>query len=111
MKHLPLTTIAAVVLVGCASTKQMGKEDAKDVLHEFFHNLDFERYERDIFRSIVTDDFHIYEAGKHMSRSEFFDFIESTHSDASISNDWLLISATKMWAHLFQEPREEKRRF
>ena len=90
MKHLLLTTIAAVVLVGCASTQHMTKQDAKDVLHEFFHNLDFERYERDIFRSIVTDDFHIYEAGKHMSRSEFFDFVESTHSDASISNDWLL---------------------
>ena len=90
MKHLLLTTIAAVVLIGCASTQHMAKQDVKDVLHEFFHNLDFERYERDIFRSIVTDDFHIYEAGKHMSRSEFFDFIESTHSDTSISNDWQL---------------------
>ena len=27
MKHLLLTTIAAVVLVGCASSKQMGKEE------------------------------------------------------------------------------------
>ncbi|MDP6795887.1 MAG: nuclear transport factor 2 family protein [Verrucomicrobiota bacterium] len=89
MKHI-LTTIAAIVLVGCASTQHMAKQDVKRVLHEFFHNLDFKRYERDTFRAMVTDDFHIYEAGKHMSRSEFFDFIESTHSDASISNDWLL---------------------
>ena len=90
LKHILITTIASVMLVGCASTQQMTKEDAKNVLHEFFHNLDFKRYERDAFRAIVTDDFHIYEASKHMSRSEFFDFVESTHTDASISNDWLL---------------------
>ncbi|MEC9081480.1 MAG: hypothetical protein VYE44_06850 [Verrucomicrobiota bacterium] len=90
MKHSLITTIVAMLLVGCASTQYMAKQDVKDVLHKFFHNLDFQKYERDNFRAIVTDDFHIYEAGKHMSRDEFFDFIESTHSDASISNDWLL---------------------
>ena len=107
MKHLLLTTIASAVLVGCASTQHIAKQDVKNVLDEFFHNLDFERYKQDTFRTIVTDDFHIYEAGKHMSRSEFFDFVESTHSNASISNDWVLsdfkIATDRHSAHISYE--------
>jgi len=45
MKHLLITTIAAVLLVGCASTKQVTKQQAKNVLHDFFDHLDFEGYD------------------------------------------------------------------
>ena len=61
--------------------------EAKRVLVEFFRNVYSEVYNRESFRDLITDDFHIYEAGKHMSRSEFFEFIESTHSEATLSND------------------------
>ena len=92
MKHLLLITIAAVLLAGCASIKkrEVTKLNAKEVLINFFHNLDFENYDRDAFREIVTGDFHIYEMGKHMSRKAFFNFIENTHSKSSVSHDWVL---------------------
>ena len=71
MKHLLLTTIAAVVLVGCASTKQVTKQQAKNVLHDFFDHLNFEGYDRKAFKTMVTDDFHIFEKGINMSRKDF----------------------------------------
>ena len=76
MKHILITTIAAVVLVGCASTKQVTKQQAENVLHDFFKHLGFENYDRDTFKAIVTDDFHIFEKGINMSRKDFFDFVE-----------------------------------
>ena len=63
MKHLLLITIAAVVLVGCATlVKDTGstEEEAKKVLIDFFDNLDFENYQRRSFNKIITNDFHIY---------------------------------------------------
>ena len=82
--------IAATVsmLTGCVSVTHVTEPEAKRVLVEFFRNVDFKVYNRESFRDLITDDFHIYEAGKHMSRSEFFEFIESTHSEATLSNDW-----------------------
>jgi len=90
MKHHLLTTIGAVVLVGCASTQQVTKQQAKNVLHDFFNHLDFKNYDRNTFNAIVTDDFHIFEKGINMSREDFFDFIDSTHSESAISHDWIL---------------------
>ena len=98
--------IAATVsmLTGCASVTHVTEPEAKRVLVEFFRNVDFEVYNRESFRDLITDDFHIYEAGKHMSRSEFFEFIESTHSEATLSNDWQLsdfeISTDHRSAHI-----------
>jgi hypothetical protein len=107
MKHLLLTTIAAVVLVGCASTKQVTKQQAENVLHDFFKHLDFENYDRDTFKAIVTDDFHIFEKGITMSRKVFFDFVDSSHSESAISHDWILsnfrISTHAQSAHISYE--------
>ncbi|MDP6232535.1 MAG: hypothetical protein QF913_10300, partial [Nitrospinaceae bacterium] len=80
-EHLLLTTIAAVLVVGCASTQQVTKQQAKNVLLDFFNHLDFRNYDRNTFNAIVTDDFHIFEKGINMSREDFFDFIDSTHSE------------------------------
>jgi hypothetical protein len=90
MKHLLITTIATVMLVGCASTKQVTKQQAKNVLHDFFDHLNFEGYDRKAFKTIVTDDFHIFEKGINMSRKDFFDFVDSIHSESAISKDWIL---------------------
>jgi hypothetical protein len=90
IKQILITTIAAALLMGCASTKHVAKQDALNVLHEFFHNMGVEKYDRDNFQAIVTDDFHIYERGMNMSRSEFFNFVEGMRSDSSISRDWVL---------------------
>mgnify|MGYP001159658969 CR=1 FL=1 len=101
-----LCMIAATVamLTGCASVTHVTEPEAKRVLFEFFRNVDFEVYNRESFRDLITDDFHIYEAGKHMSRIEFFEFIESTHSEATLSNDWQLsdfkISTDHRSAHI-----------
>ena len=98
--------IAATVsmLTGCVSVTHVTEPEAKRVLVEFFRNVDFEVYNRESFQDLITDDFHIYEAGKHMSRSEFFEFIESTHSEATLSNDWQLsdfeISTDHRSAHI-----------
>ncbi|MDB4805196.1 hypothetical protein OAH16_01175 [bacterium] len=108
MKHLLLTTIAAVLLVGCGSlVKDTGsaEEEAKKVLIDFFDNLDFQNYQRRSFNKIITEDFHIYEIGKHMSRDEFFDFVENNHSSSSVvSQDWTLsdfqISTVNETAHI-----------
>ena len=107
MKHLLLTTIAAVLLVGCASTKQVTKQQTKNVLHDFFDHLNFEGYDRKAFKTIVTDDFHIFEKGINMSREDFFDFVDSNHSESAISKDWILsnfrISAHAESAHISYE--------
>ena len=98
--------IAATVsmLTGCVSVTHVTEPEAKRVLVEFFRNVDFKVYNRESFQDLITDDFHIYEAGKHMSRSEFFEFIESTHSEATLSNDWQLsdfeISTDHRYAHI-----------
>ena len=102
LKILCITAVA--MLASCATMDRVSKTDAERVLHEFFRNVDFEVYNRESFRDLITDDFHIYEAGKHMSRSEFFEFIESTHSEATLSNDWQLsdfeISTDHRSAHI-----------
>ena len=85
-----IISIAAVLLAGCASTQQVTKQQAKNVLHDFFNHLDFKNYDRNTFNAIVTDDFHIFEKGINMSREDFFDFIDSTHSESAISHDWIL---------------------
>ena len=98
--------IAATVamLTGCVSVTHVTEPEAKRVLVEFFRNVDFEVYNRESFRDLITDDFHIYEAGQHMSRNDFFEFIESTHSEATLSNDWQLsdfeISTDHRSAHI-----------
>ena len=88
LKILCITAVA--MLASCATMDRVSKTDAERVLHEFFRNVDFEVYNRESFRDLITDDFHIYEAGQHMSRNDFFEFIESTHSEATLSNDWQL---------------------
>ena len=92
------------MLASCATMDRVSKTDAERVLHEFFRNVDFEVYNRESFRDLITDDFHIYEAGQHMSRNDFFEFIESTHSEATLSNDWQLsdfeISTDHRSAHI-----------
>ena len=102
-----IISIAAVLLVGCASTQQVTKQQAKNVLHDFFNHLDFKNYDRNTFNAIVTDDFHIFEKGINMSRKDFFDFVDSIHSESAISNDWILsnfrISAHAESAHISYE--------
>ena len=115
--------IAATVamLTGCVSVTHVTEPEAKRVLVEFFRSVDFEVYNRESFRDLITDDFHIYEAGKHMSRSEFFKFLSKAHirkrRSQTIGNFQTLtsppiiappISATKTWEHLFQEQRTGK---
>ena len=106
IKTTLLCTVAVTVsmLTGCASITRVTEPEAKRVLLEFFRNVDFEVYSRESFRELITEDFHIYEAGKHMSRIEFFEFIESTHSEATLSNDWQLsdfkISTDHRSAHI-----------
>ena len=102
-----IISIAAVLLAGCASTQQVTKQQAKNVLHDFFNHLDFKNYDRNTFNAIVTDDFHIFEKGINMSRKDFFDFVDSIHSESAISNDWILsnfrISAHAESAHISYE--------
>ena len=102
LKILCITAVA--MLASCATMDRVSKTDAERVLQEFFRNVDFEVYNRESFRDLITDDFHIYEAGQHMSRNDFFEFIESTHSEATLSNDWQLsdfeISTDHRSAHI-----------
>ena len=102
LKILCMTAVA--MLASCATMDRVSKTDAERVLHEFFRNVDFEVNNRESFRDLITDDFHIYEAGQHMSRNDFFEFIESTHSEATLSNDWQLsdfeISTDHRSAHI-----------
>ena len=102
LKILCITAVA--MLASCATMDRVSKTDAERVLHEFFRNVDFEVYNRESFRDLITDDFHIYEAGQHMSRNDFFEFIESTHSEATLSNNWQLsdfeISTDHRSAHI-----------
>ena len=102
LKILCITAVA--MLASCATMDRVSKTDAERVLHEFFRNVDFEVYNRESFRDLITDDFHIYEAGQHMSRNDFFEFMESTHSEATLSNDWQLsdfeISTDHRSAHI-----------
>ena len=104
MKKLLITTIAVMLLVGCATTKNVSTQQAKDVLHDFFNHLNIDKYDRNTFKRLVTDDFQIFETGIKMSRSEFFNFIESTHSESSVSQEWVLsnfrISTDNQSAHI-----------
>ena len=68
----------------------VAKQQAKNVLHDFFDHLNFEGYDRKAFKTIVTDDFHIFEKRINMSRKDFFDFVDSIHSESAISKDWIL---------------------
>ena len=118
LKILCITAVA--MLASCATMDRVSKTDAERVLHEFFRNVDFEVYNRESFRDLITDDFHIYEAGQHMSRNDFFD-LSKVHirkrRSQTIGSFQILkspptivppISATKTWGHSFQKQRMKK---
>ena len=64
MKHLLLTTIAAVLLVGCATTGQITEKQSIAALQDLFKALDVDKYNRNDFGLLITDDFQIFEKRK-----------------------------------------------
>jgi len=104
MKHLLLTTIAAVLLVGCATTGQITEKQSIAALQDLFKALDVDKYNRNDFGLLITDDFQIFEKRKKMSLNEFFDFIDSAYSGSTVSSDWELsdfvVSTDKKSAHI-----------
>ena len=89
-----IISIAAVLLAGCASTQQVTKQQAKNVLHDFFNHLDFKNYDRNTFNAIITDNVKRGIANNGQGQSLYnFNLIPGTSQSTSIySNSYAVIN-------------------
>ena len=59
-----------------AYSYEISEETAIAKLEEFFYLLDVDRYEKDDFFKVTTEDFQIFEDGVDLDRETFHEFIK-----------------------------------
>ena len=70
-------------------TYEVSEETAIAKLEEFFYLLDIERYDREDFFKVTTEDFQIFEDGLDLDRETFHEFIEEA-TGSTVETDWKL---------------------
>ena len=68
---------------------EISEETAIAKLEEFFYLLDVDRYERDTFSKVVTEDFQIFEDGLNLDRESFHDFVTEA-TGTIVETEWTL---------------------
>ena len=87
MKKLIL--ISVLLFSFNAFSIEISEETAIAKLEEFFYLLDVDRYERDTFSKVVTEDFQIFEVGNDFDLDSFDQFINNATGDI-VETDWTL---------------------
>ena len=72
-----------------AYSYEISEETAIAKLEEFFYLLDVDRYEKDDFFKVTTEDFQIFEDGLDLDRETFHEFIEEA-TGSIVETDWTL---------------------
>ena len=68
---------------------EVSEETAIAKIEEFFYLLDVDRYDKEEFSKVVTEDFQIFEDGVDLDRETFHEFIEEA-TGSIVETDWTL---------------------
>ena len=68
---------------------EVSEETAIAKLEEFFYLLDVDRYEKETFSRVITEDFQIFEDGLDLDRETFHEFVTEA-TGTIIKTDWVL---------------------
>ena len=81
----------ALTLLIClnAYTYEVSEETAIAKIEEFFYLLDIERYDREEFSNVVTEDFQIFEDGLDLDLDSFHQFVTEATSSI-VETEWTL---------------------
>ena len=81
----------ALTLLIClnAYSYEVSEETAIAKIEEFFYLLDIERYDREEFSNVVTEDFQIFEDGLDLDLDSFHQFVTEATSSI-IETEWTL---------------------
>ena len=81
----------ALTLLIClnAYSYEVSEETAIAKIEEFFYLLDIERYDREEFSNVVTEDFQIFEDGLDLDLDSFHQFITEAKSSI-VETKWTL---------------------
>ena len=103
MKNILL--ILTLFISGCSVEQNINEEEVMTLLNNYFNGIDVDNVQSDLFESLITDDYYIFEAGKIMSTREFKVFLNDIYKTAkTISSEWkfsdIKISTDKNSAHI-----------
>ena len=81
----------ALTLLIClnAYSYEVSEETAIAKIEEFFYLLDIERYDREEFSNVVTEDFQIFEDGLDLDLDSFHQFVTEATSSI-VETEWTL---------------------
>ena len=68
---------------------EVSEETAIAKLEEFFYLLDVDRYEKEAFSKVITEDFQIFEDGLDLDRETFHEFVTEA-TGTIVKTDWVL---------------------
>ena len=68
---------------------EFSEETAIAKLEEFFYLLDVERYDKEMFSRVISDDFQIFEDGMDLDGESFHQFIQEA-TGAIVKTEWTL---------------------
>ena len=105
MKIRYLIILAILFFSGCSIEKNVSEAEVMTLLTNYFKGIDVDNVHSDLFESMVTDDYYIFEAGKVMSVNELKTFVKGIYkSTKTISSDWkfsdIKINTDKNSAHI-----------
>ncbi len=81
---------ALTLLIGLnGHSYEVSEETAIAKLEEFFYLLDVERYDREDFSKVVTEDFRIFEDGLDLDLDSFHQFVTEATSTI-VETEWTL---------------------
>ena len=72
-----------------AYSYEVSEETAIAKIEEFFYLLDIERYDREEFSNVVTEDFQIFEDGLDLDLDSFHQFVTEATSSI-VETEWTL---------------------
>ena len=68
---------------------EVSEETAIAKIEEFFYLLDVDRYDKEEFSKVVTEDFQIFEDGLNLDLDSFHEFVTEA-TGAIVKTDWVL---------------------
>ena len=68
---------------------EVSEETAIAKLEEFFYLLDVDRYEKEAFSKVITENFQIFEDGLDLDRETFHEFVTEA-TGTIVKTDWVL---------------------
>ena len=82
MKNILL--ILTLFISGCSVEQNINEEEVMTLLNNYFNGIDVDNVQSDLFESLITDDYYIFEAGKIMSTREFKVFLNDIYKTTKI---------------------------